>query len=84
MVAGRLAAADPTLKILLIEAGPDVKDNLLHVQPARFMHHQKPGSTTMRFVHSEPDPNLNGRRIQVACGQCLGGGSIVNCEYPST
>ncbi|KAF5362684.1 hypothetical protein D9757_014038 [Collybiopsis confluens] len=81
VVAGRLAASDPKLKILILESGPDVKEDILHVQPARFMHHQRADSNTMRFVHSYPDPNLNGRSIQVATAQCFGGGSSVNISF---
>ncbi|KAF5342793.1 hypothetical protein D9757_014634 [Collybiopsis confluens] len=81
VVAGRLAASDPKLKILILESGPDVKEDILHVQPARFMHHQRADSNTMRFVHSYPDPNLNGRSIQVATAQCFGGGSSVNFSF---
>jgi alcohol oxidase len=81
IVAGRLAAADPTLTILVLEAGPPTLNNELHVQPAMYSHHLKPDSTTIKYVVAEKNENLNGRQTVGAHGQCLGGGSSVNCKY---
>lgn len=78
VAAGRLAKADPRLKILILEAGPHTKDKPDHIQPARFYRNfHLPGPT---FTHhrSEPCEALGGRTIVVQSGRCLGGGSSVN------
>lgn len=79
LVAGRLAAADPSLRILLIEAGPHTQDGLSHIQPAQYLSHLVPGSKTMKFVVSHSSEHLGGRSLVVPGGQCIGGGSSVNC-----
>ncbi|KAI0066445.1 alcohol oxidase-like protein [Artomyces pyxidatus] len=78
VIAGRLAAAAPDLRILILEAGPPTRDKLEHIQPARFFGHLTPTSTTLRFHVSTPSPAVGGRGVIVPCGQCLGGGSSVN------
>ncbi|OCH90856.1 alcohol oxidase [Obba rivulosa] len=78
IIAGRLAAADPSLKILVLEAGPPTLDDVLHTQPARYLYHLRPDSTTVKFNVAKPSPHVAGRSIVVPCGQCLGGGSSVN------
>ena len=80
VIAGRLAAAAPDLKILVLEAGPNTKDGETHLQPARYMSHFVPTSTTVRFHFSRPSEALGGRPVVVIAGQCVGGGSSVNCE----
>ncbi|KAI0655408.1 alcohol oxidase-like protein [Cubamyces menziesii] len=78
VVAGRLAAADPSLSILVIESGPTTRDDPLHTQPARYMYHLRPDSTTIKFNVGKESAALGGRAPVVPCGQCLGGGSSVN------
>ncbi|THH14622.1 hypothetical protein EUX98_g9586 [Antrodiella citrinella] len=78
VVAGRLAAADPTIRILLIEAGPPTKDVLSHTQPARFASHLTPNSKTIKYVAAKRSEALGGRAVIVPAGECLGGGSSVN------
>ena len=80
VIAGRLAAADHGLKILVLESGPGTKDDLSHVQPARYLSHYLPTSNTVRFHFSHPSEALGGRPAVVLAGQCLGGGSSVNCK----
>ncbi|TCD66628.1 hypothetical protein EIP91_001095 [Steccherinum ochraceum] len=77
-IAGRLAAAEPSLKILVIEAGPHTENGLAHIQPAQFPSHMVPGSKTIKFVVSQPSEHLGGRPLVVPSGQCVGGGSSVN------
>ncbi len=79
VVAGRLAAADPTLSILVIEAGPPTRDDDLHTQPARYRYHLRPETTTIKFHTAHESAALGGRAPVVPCGQCVGGGSSVNC-----
>ncbi|TFY83875.1 hypothetical protein EWM64_g150 [Hericium alpestre] len=76
VIAGRLAAADHSLRIL--EAGSPTNDLLAHIQPARFIHHLHPSAGTVRFHAGTPSKSLDGRSLMVPCGQCLGGGSSVN------
>ncbi|KAI0369246.1 alcohol oxidase-like protein [Pilatotrama ljubarskyi] len=78
ILAGRLAAADPSLKILVIEAGPTTRDDPLHIQPARYLYHLRPDSRTVKFQVGRESATLDGRAPVVPCGQCLGGGSSVN------
>ena len=82
LVAGRLADADPSLRILIVEAGPHTKDNLAHTQPARFLHHLVPDSKTVTFQVANAEKALSDRQVVVPCGHCVGGGSSVNCECP--
>lgn len=82
-IASRLADADPSLKILIVEAGPHTEDDLAHIQPARYLSHLSPTSTTVTFQVANPEKELAGRQTIVPCGQCVGGGSSVNCEWPS-
>ncbi|TCD71566.1 hypothetical protein EIP91_007313 [Steccherinum ochraceum] len=78
VVAGRLAAADPSLRILIIEAGPATQDDLAHTQPARYATHLLPDSKTIKVVEASPSEYVGGRAVAIVGGQCLGGGSSVN------
>ncbi|RPD77156.1 alcohol oxidase-like protein [Lentinus tigrinus ALCF2SS1-7] len=78
VVAGRLAAADPSLSILVIEAGPPTRDDDLHTQPARYRYHLRPETTTIKFHPAHESAALGGRAPIVPSGQCVGGGSSVN------
>jgi len=78
VAAGRLAAADPSLRILILEAGKHVRGLPQHIQPARYPGHLAPTSTTMSFIASKPSKHLDGRIAVVPCGRCVGGGSSVN------
>lgn len=80
VTASRLADADPSLKILIVEAGPHTRNDLAHVQPARYLTHLVPSSTTVTFMVANPEVELAGRQTIVPCGHCLGGGSSVNCK----
>lgn len=78
IVASRLSAADPNLRILVLEAGPPTLNDNMHMQPAMFIYHLRPDSTTARFIVGQPNPALNGRQSIVPTGQCIGGGSSIN------
>ncbi|KAJ8597324.1 hypothetical protein M405DRAFT_855796 [Rhizopogon salebrosus TDB-379] len=80
VVAGRLAACDPSLKILILEAGPHTLNKAAHVQPYLYPTHMARTSTTVTFNIGNPSPHLNGRTPVVPCGRCVGGGSSVNCS----
>ncbi|KAI9460296.1 GMC oxidoreductase-domain-containing protein [Boletus coccyginus] len=78
VTAGRLAAADPSLKILIVESGQHSRDLPQHVQPCRYLENLAPNSTTVSFHVAKPSPHLNGRAAVVPCGRSVGGGSTVN------
>ncbi|KAG1849318.1 GMC oxidoreductase-domain-containing protein [Suillus tomentosus] len=78
VVAGRLAAYDPSLRILILEAGQHTLNKPIHVQPYQFPFNQAPTSTTVTFNIGNPSPRLNGRAPIVPSGRCVGGGSCVN------
>ncbi|EIN11096.1 hypothetical protein PUNSTDRAFT_142940 [Punctularia strigosozonata HHB-11173 SS5] len=69
VIAGRLATADPSLRILVLEAGPHTKDQLLHTQPAR---HLLPTSTTVKFYVGNKSEHWDGRQAVVSSAACLG------------
>ncbi|KAG1728807.1 GMC oxidoreductase-domain-containing protein [Suillus lakei] len=78
VVAGRLVACDPSLKILVLEAGEHTLDKPAHVQPYQYPFHMAPMSTTLTFHLGNPSPRLNGRALIVPCGRSVGGGSTIN------
>lgn len=78
ITAGRLAKADPSLRILVLEAGPHTKDKIEHITPGRFYTHLAPGSNTTSFHVSKPSDAVGGRSIVVHTARCVGGGSSVN------
>jgi len=75
VLANRLSA-DPSRRVLLIEAGP--RDNYLwiHIPVGYFktMHNPR----TDWCMTTEPDPGLNGRSLQWPRGRVLGGSSSIN------
>ncbi|KAF5310605.1 hypothetical protein D9619_007763 [Psilocybe cf. subviscida] len=78
VTAGRLAKANPSLKILVLEAGPHTKGSIDHLQPGRFIKHIAPGSNTTTLHVSNPSDAMAGRKLFVHTGRCVGGGSAVN------
>ncbi|KAJ7930545.1 GMC oxidoreductase-domain-containing protein [Mycena leptocephala] len=79
VIAGRLAAADSTLRILIVENGRFTKEHPVHVQPARFLGNlTSPTSETFTFHAANPVANLGGRAPNAAHANCVGGGSSVN------
>lgn len=65
----------------MLETGPHTQEDLAHVQPARFLSHLRPDTITAKHVVAQPSEHLDGRSLIVQCGQCVGGGSSVNCEH---
>lgn len=80
VAAGRLAAADSSLKILLIESGPHVKEDDSFVQPAKCLSHLRPDNPIWKVHVSSDSENLGGRPLIVTCPHVVGGGSSVNCK----
>ncbi|KAF8813189.1 alcohol oxidase [Phlegmacium glaucopus] len=80
VTAGRLAAADPSLKILVVEAGAHTRDVPDHVQPARYFRSLIRPSEAFTFHIGKPSPSLLNRSVIVPTGRALGGGSSVNFQ----
>ncbi|KAF7424160.1 hypothetical protein PC9H_009463 [Pleurotus ostreatus] len=78
VVAGRLAAARPDLRILLIEQGPHTRELQTHLQPALFPKNLTPDTKVFSFHISQPSNALMGRPVVVPSGRCVGGGSSIN------
>lgn len=77
VTAGRLAAADPSLKILILEAGPHTRELSRHTQPALYLNNLA-SPETFTFHVGKPSASLDGRAAIVPSARCLGGGSSVN------
>jgi choline dehydrogenase len=75
VLANRLSA-DPSRRVLLIEAGPPDSYIWIHIPVGYFktMHNPR----TDWCMTTEPDPGLNGRRLQWPRGRVLGGSSSIN------
>jgi len=75
VLANRLSA-DPSRRVLLIEAGPPDSYIWIHIPVGYFktMHNPR----TDWCMRTEPDPGLNGRQIQWPRGRVLGGSSSIN------
>lgn len=78
VVAGRLAALDRNLKVLLIEGGENNLNNPWVPMPGIYPKNMKLDSKTASFYHSRPSKWLGGRRAIVPCANILGGGSSIN------
>ncbi|KAJ7133161.1 GMC oxidoreductase-domain-containing protein [Mycena epipterygia] len=79
VVAGRLAAADSTLRILLVDNGRLTKENPVNVQPARYMQNMlTPGAESFTSHTTNPVINLEGRSPGAFNANCVGGGGSVN------
>jgi len=75
VLASRLSE-DPKRRVLLIEAGPPDSNPWIHVPIGygKTMHHP----VLNWGFWTDPDPNMNGRRIYWPRGRTLGGSSAVN------
>ena len=75
VLANRLSA-DPAKRVLLLEAGGRDRNPWLHVPVGYFktMHNPR----TDWCYRSDPDPGLNGRRLDWPRGKVLGGSSAIN------
>jgi 4-pyridoxate dehydrogenase len=75
VLANRLSA-DPATRVLLLEAGGRDLNPLIHIPLGMGKMHQ------YRMhdwgLETEPEPNLNGRRIEAMRGKVLGGSSSIN------
>jgi len=75
VLANRLTE-DGQARVLLIEAGGRDRDPLIHIPLGMGKMHDL-GLHDWGF-HTEPEPNLDGRRIEAMRGKVLGGSSSIN------
>src|SRR5690554_1887329 len=75
VLASRLSE-DPSVQVLLLEAGPPDTSIWLHlpIGYGKTMWSQKYNWC----LYTDPDPNMNGRRIYWPRGKTLGGSSAIN------
>jgi choline dehydrogenase-like flavoprotein len=79
VVASRLHERDPSLSILLIEAGPDSsKTELAEVTMSPMKVALLKGSELDWYYETVPQKNLDGLKIYVGAGKAIGGGSVIN------
>ena len=75
VMAGRLSD-DPTVSVLLLEAGPPDRSIWIHLPIG---YGKTMWDKTYNWCyHTDPDPNMNGRRIYWPRGKTLGGSSSIN------
>src|SRR5690348_15400897 len=75
VLANRLTE-DPSVRVLLIEAGGKDWNPLIHI-PAGFFKMLDHDTLTWKF-RAEPDPGTNGRAIVYTRGRVIGGSSSIN------
>ena len=75
VLANRLTA-DPAVSVLLLEAGPADRHPLIHIPLGMGKMHEY--EMFDWGYHTEPEPQLNGRRIEAMRGKVLGGSSSIN------
>lgn len=78
ITAGRLAAADPSLRILLLERGGHTENMPQVYVPAFYMQNLYPGATTTHVHMMNSTEHVGDRQIPLHVGRCVGGGSSVN------
>ena len=75
VLAARLSE-DPATRVLLLEAGPPDRSLWIHL-PIGYGKTMWSDTYNWRF-QTDPDPNMNGRRIYWPRGKTLGGSSAIN------
>ena len=75
VLAARLSE-DPSTRVLLLEAGPPDRSLWIHL-PIGYGKTMWSDTYNWRF-ETDPDPNMNGRRIYWPRGKTLGGSSSIN------
>ncbi|KAI0751823.1 alcohol oxidase [Daedaleopsis nitida] len=83
VVAGRLAYADPNLKVMLIEGGANNRDDPWVYRPGIYVRNmQRDGINDKATFYTDTmqSSHLRGRRSIVPCANILGGGSSINFQ----
>lgn len=78
IVASRLADASPELSILVVESGPNNRNDPDIVHPPFFHTNLKPSKHKLLYYKAKTSPQMAGRVPVVSTGGLLGGGSSVN------
>ena len=76
VIAARLSERRPGRTVLLLEAGGERNDLLVRMPAGLFRLIGDPALDWCRL--GEPDPTLDGRRVQFPAGKLLGGSSAIN------
>ncbi|KAG5733931.1 Alcohol oxidase [Termitomyces sp. T112] len=83
VVAGRLAYADPNLKVMLIEGGANNRDDPWVYRPGIYVRNMQQDGINDKakfYVDTQDSSYLRGRRSIVPCANILGGGSSINFQ----
>jgi alcohol oxidase len=83
VVAGRLAYADPTLKVMLIEGGANNRDDPWVYRPGIYVKNmQRDGINDKATFYTDTMESsyMRGRKSIVPCANILGGGSSINFQ----
>jgi alcohol oxidase len=83
VVAGRLAYADPNLKVMLIEGGANNRDDPWVYRPGIFPRNMQRNGINDKatfYTDTMPSSHLRGRQSIVPCANILGGGSSINFQ----
>ncbi|EPQ53030.1 alcohol oxidase [Gloeophyllum trabeum ATCC 11539] len=83
VVAGRLAYADPNLKVMLIEGGANNRDDPWVYRPGIYVRNmQRDGVNDKATFYTDTmkSSHLRGRQAIVPCANILGGGSSINFQ----
>ena len=75
VLANRLSE-NPDVSVLLLEAGPTDRSLWLKVHAAFIYEYTSPRHNWL--YHTEPEPQLDGRRVYCPRGKVLGGSSSIN------
>jgi len=83
VVAGRLAYADPTLKVMLIEGGANNRDDPWVYRPGIYVRNMQNDGVNDKatfYTDTMQSSYMRGRRSIVPCANILGGGSSINFQ----
>ncbi|KAG6819018.1 hypothetical protein H0H93_016330 [Arthromyces matolae] len=83
VVAGRLAYADPNLKVMLIEGGANNRDDPWVYRPGIYVRNMQQDGINDKatfYVDTKQSSHLRGRKSIVPCANILGGGSSINFQ----
>ncbi|KAJ2917290.1 hypothetical protein MD484_g3124, partial [Candolleomyces efflorescens] len=83
VVAGRLAYADPNLKVMLIEGGANNRDDPWVYRPGIYVRNMQQNGVNDKatfYVDTKESSHLRGRKSIVPCANILGGGSSINFQ----
>ncbi|KAF5362905.1 hypothetical protein D9758_007131 [Tetrapyrgos nigripes] len=83
VVAGRLAYADPNLKVMLVEGGANNRDDPWVYRPGIYVRNMQRDGINEKatfYIDTVKSSHLRGRQSIVPCANILGGGSSINFQ----